>query len=109
MHNYITDVNNHCATPFLNWEVPITKYHECIAEISPLLQYQLNEKVYYKVNEKYPNSPKTIDHWTGISHTVGDILTYDILTDDTKNIIQQSSLRSIDSKQGGFPNLKSSF
>ena len=98
VHKYIADVNNHCATPFLNWEVPITKRHGYIPDISPLLQYQLNEKIYYKVDEKCPNSQEKAGYWMGISHTVGDILTYDILTDDTKNIIQQSVLRPADPK-----------
>ena len=27
MHKYLSDINNHCTTPFLNWRTPIEKHH----------------------------------------------------------------------------------
>ena len=105
-HKYIADINNHCATPFLNWEVPITKRHGYTPDISPFLQYQFYEKIYYKTEEKALNAKEQAGYWLGVSHTVGDLLTYDILTDDTENIIQRSVIRSADPKRGGFPNLR---
>ena len=89
-HKYNADVNNHCATPFLNWEVPITKRHGYTPDISPFLQYQFYEKIYYKTEEKAPNAKEQAGYWLGVNHTVGDLLTYDIFTDDTENIIQRS-------------------
>ena len=34
MHQYLSDINNHCATPFLNWRTPIEKRHGYTPDIS---------------------------------------------------------------------------
>ena len=70
------------------------------------MQYQFYEKIYYNTEEKALNAKEQSRYWLGVSHTVGDLLTYDILTDDTENIIQRSVIRSADLKRGRFPNLR---
>ena len=109
IHKYIADINNNCASPFLHWNVPITVRHGYTNEISAFLQYQINEKLYYKVDEKCHNSQEKAGYWLGVSSTVGDILTFDIRTDDTQNVIQRSVIRPADPKLGGFANLRVPF
>ena len=97
-HKYIANVNNHCATPFLNWDVPITKQHGYTPDISPFLQYQFYKKIYYKTKEKTLNAKEQFRYWLGVNYSVSDLLTYDIFTDDTEQIIQRSVIRSTDPK-----------
>ena len=97
-HKYIANVNNHCATPFFNWEVPITKRHGYTPDISPFLQYQFYEKIYYKTEEKAPNAKEQSGYCLGVNCSVGNMLMYDILTNDKKQIIQCSVIQSADPK-----------
>ena len=52
MHEYLADINNHCATPFLNWRTPIEKRHGYTPDISAYLMYQFYEPVYFRTHEK---------------------------------------------------------
>ena len=38
-HKYITDINDHCASPFIGWKPPISKRHEYTPDISTFLLY----------------------------------------------------------------------
>ena len=79
VYNYIADVNNHCANRILNWRTPIEKRHGYTPDISALLLYQFWEPIYYLIDEATPKSKEQKGRWLGISHNVGDKLTYFIL------------------------------
>ena len=73
---YISDINNHCASKYLNWRTPTEKRHGYTPDISALLLYSFWEPIYYKFDE-YTHQPKERKgHWLGISHHVGDKLTF---------------------------------
>ena len=63
---YLADVNNVTADETLGWEIPLTKRHSYIADISPFLFYQFYQKVYYLDHtEKFPSSNEQPGYWLG--------------------------------------------
>ena len=103
-HKYIADINNHCASPFLGWKTPISKRHGYTPDISAFLLYMFWEAVYYKAKDKYPKSNERKGRWIGVSHHVGDMLTYFIYCEDTHQAVSRSSIRSTDPRKGGIIN-----
>ena len=75
---YISDINNHCATPIHGWKTPISVRHGYTPDISPFLQFQFWEKVYFKIDDKLPNPKEAAGYWMGVSDTVGDAMTFTI-------------------------------
>ena len=76
VYNYISDVNNHCANRILNWRTPIEKRHGYTPDISALLLYQFWEPIYFFTDEKTPKTKERKGRWIGLSHDVGDKLTF---------------------------------
>ncbi len=105
----IADVHNHCSSPFLNYKTPISVRHGYIPAISAFLQFQFWEKVYFKVDNQAPNSKEAPGYWMGISHEVGDAMTYWIYSDKTKKVTQRSVVRSTDPNKRGTSNLRVKF
>ena len=46
-YKYIADINNICATPVLGWKTPISIRHGYTPDISPFLQYQFWQPIYF--------------------------------------------------------------
>ena len=67
------------------------------------------EKIYFKIDEQAPNSKEAAGYWMGVSHSIGDAMTYDIWTDNTRKVIQRSAVGSADPNRGGIPNLRVEF
>jgi len=109
VHKYICDINNHCASPFLSWKCPIQVRHGRTPDISAFLQFQFWEKVYFKIDEQHPGSKEAAGYWMGVSDVVGDLMTFDIWSDQTKKVIRRSAVRSADPNRGGIPNLRVQF
>jgi len=65
-------------------------------DISPMLQFHFWEPVYYAIEDaSFPSdSNEKFGHFVGIAETVGDALTFKVLTDDTQKIIYRSAVRS---------------
>jgi hypothetical protein len=65
-------------------------------DISPMLYFSFYELVYYLVDETtFPSKSKELrGRWVGVSENVGHFMTYKILTDDTRQIIHRSNIRS---------------
>ena len=65
-------------------------------DISPLMQFRFWEPVYYMQEDAgFPSeSSERKGRFVGISETVGDALTYQILTDDTNKVIHRSAVRT---------------
>ena len=93
---YIADVHNHCAHPLLKWKTPISKQHGYTLDISAFLNFQFWEKVWFKVDEKYPNSKEIPGYWAGVSDTVGDALTYFVYNPETQRFLDMSVIHTAD-------------
>jgi hypothetical protein len=61
-----------------------------------MLYFSFYELVYYLVDETtFPSKSKELrGRWVGVSENVGHFMTYKILTDDTRQIIHRSNIRS---------------
>ena len=101
---YFSDINNICATPTLGWKPPISVRHGYTPDISAYLLYQFWEPIYFKIDEKSPSTKELEGRWLGVSKTIGDILTYDILSLTSMKVIQRSSIRSADPKKTSIIN-----
>ena len=103
---YACYIHNHLACANLDWKTP----HQCLtgqtADISALLQYTFWEPVYYYRHDKsFPSvSDEARGRWVGIAETVGDALTYKIISDDTQKLVYRSALRS--ANDSSSPNLR---
>jgi hypothetical protein len=85
---------NHLALDSLNWKTPMEVAFNQQPDISPFLQYHWWQKVYYAVDNTFPSqSPEKSGRWVGVAEKQGDILTYLILTDDTKQVLARSAVR----------------
>ena len=106
---YLCDVNNHCATPMLNWKTPISVRHGYTPDISAFLQFQFYEPIYFQVDESSPSTGEAAGYWIGVADNVGDALTYHIWSHKTRNVLQRSVIRTADPKRGGIINMKHPF
>ena len=62
-----------------------------------MLSFYFWEPVYYldPSDDSYPSATKEkLGHFVGIAESVGDVMMYKVLTDDTKKIIYRSTVRS---------------
>lgn len=94
---YCIFIHNRLARKSLHNETPFKLLTGQTPDISALLQYSFWEPVYYYCHEdkSFPSSSdERQGHWVGISESVGDALTYKILTDDTQKIIHRSAIRT---------------
>ena len=84
------------ATESLDWQTPMEVLTGSTPDISPLLQFHFYEPVYYMVEDHgFPSeSGEKMGRFVGIAETVGDAMTFKILTDDTKKVIYRSTVRS---------------
>ena len=74
--------------------------HGFTPDISPFMRFHFWEEVYYSVDNSYPSeSPEKKGHFVGISTSVGDALTFQILTDDTNRIIHRSAVRAVNTSR----------
>jgi len=88
---------NHLATAQLDYRTPIEALTGQTPDISALLSFHFWEPVYYldPTDDKFPSATKEKSgRFVGIAESVGDALTYKILTDDTKQVLYRSTVRS---------------
>ena len=93
---YVCFVLNHCATPFLNFQVPLQMLTGQVVDISPMLAFSFWEPVYYKVDDSSFPSENTEKRgrFVGVAENVGHFMTFRILTDDSSCIINRSNVRT---------------
>ena len=93
---WVSFVLNHLATESLHFRTPMEALTGSTPDISPMLQFHFWEPVYYAIEDaSFPSdSNEKSGHFVGIAETVGDALTFKILTDDTQKIIYRSAVRS---------------
>jgi hypothetical protein len=100
---YICYLLNHMASETLNWQTPLYTLTGTTTDISAVLYFQFWEPVYYATGDlmKYEGKPgvpsdtaKAKGRFVGVGESVGDVLTYKVLTDDTNKIIFRSYVRT---------------
>ena len=100
---YVVFVLNRLATHSLGWRTPLEVLDGQTPDISPLLQFEFYEPVYYAVDAAL-ETPKKMrfpsetherkGYFVGIAENIGDHMTYKILTEDTEKVIFRSSVCS---------------
>ncbi|EEC44015.1 predicted protein [Phaeodactylum tricornutum CCAP 1055/1] len=93
---YICYVFNHLSHESLHDRTPLEILLGSTPDISVLLQFHFWEPVYYRIEDpSFPSDgTEKSGRFVGIAESVGDALTYKILTDDTNKILYRSSVRS---------------
>ena len=95
---YVCFVLNHTASAVLSWRTPLERLNGTTPDISPLLCFYWWQPVYYKLDDSdftsYTREKR--GRFVGIAGHVGHSMTYKILTDDTKKVINRSNVRPAD-------------
>ena len=96
--SYVCFILNHMATESIEWKTPMQMLTGETSDISIILQFQFWEKVYYtRVDSSFPSeSTEEAGHFVGFSESVGDAMTFMVLTSDTNKIVYRSNVRSAD-------------
>ena len=96
--NSIVDPNLACGTQF-----PIAFSTGNLNDISPMFQFSFWEPVYYLSDPTDRQFPGTSDekrgHYVGISESIGHLMTFIIVTDDTNTKIERPVARSAKPKE----------
>ena len=103
---YACFIMNHTAMERLNWRTPTEWLLGYTPDITVLLQFHFWEPVYYAKVEpaNLENTDELLGRFVGIADTVGNAVSYKILT-ESKKIITRSVVRSA-AKGGAFQNLR---
>ena len=91
---------NSLACYSLGGSNPLQVYSGQQTDISQLLKFAFWEKVYYSAfDPKYPSeSTEKVGHFVGFADSVGDTMTFKILTEDNK-VIFRSNVRTAEDKK----------
>src|SRR5687768_6374514 len=89
--SYACCVLNHTVNASIGYAVPLTLLTGITQDISPLIQFEWYEAIYYREEEvEFPSkSRESLGWFVGISEHVGHALTYLILTEDTNKILHR--------------------
>jgi len=103
---FIVYLSNLMSLPSLNWLTPTEVAFGYKPDISSILHFSWWEPVYYLDDDGgWPShSKEKLGRWVGVAENVGDVLTWWILTEDTKQVIPRSVVRSALDKN--FRNLR---
>ena len=85
-----------------NGAIPNSVISGVVTDVSPFLTFHFWEEVFYEE----PDSSEKLGRWVGVA-SQGDVLTYQILTNDTQQVIVRSNVRR--AKDPMFPNRRGSF
>jgi len=100
---HVCMVLNHTASDKLGGRTPAEWLLGYTPDISPLIQFLFYEPVYYKVHtEQFPDPSEALGRYVGVAETVGNSMSYKILTESGK-IITRSVVRTA-TKGGPFWN-----
>jgi hypothetical protein len=93
---YVCYVFNHLAHESLDNRTPLEILSGSTPDISVFLQFHFWEPIYYRLEDAtFPSDGiEQRGRFVGIADSVGDALTYKILTDGTNKILYRSSVRS---------------
>ena len=93
---YVSMLLNVIAHRQLAWRTPYEVGRGVTPDISPFLQFEWYEPVYYldEFHSGFPKPKEKLGRWLGPTENCGDAMTFWILTDDTNKIIARSSVRT---------------
>jgi hypothetical protein len=96
---------NHVSVASLGNKTPLEVAEGQVVDSPALLAHHWNKPIYYSKDNTFPSTNgEGFGRWVGVAEHQGDALTYLILTDDTKQVIARSAVRS--AKPGKNPNLR---
>ena len=97
---YICTLLNHLATKSLDWRTPMQVLTGETSDISIFLLFHFWEEVYYtNVKSNFPStSTEEKGNFVGFADTVGDAMTFKILSQATQKIIYRSNVRTAEDK-----------
>jgi hypothetical protein len=102
---YVIFLLNHMSSDAIGGITPIEEATGVKGDISPLLKFHWWEPVLYQAEGGFPSeSREKQGTWVGVAENKGDILTYLVLTDDTREVIARSNVRSANDPD--HPNLR---
>ena len=99
---FVVYVANLLSVESLGFLTPTQMACGYIPDVSALLHFRWWEPVYYLDDDGHfpSDSKEKAGRWVGVAEHVGDALTWWVLTDDTKQVIPRSVVRSaLDTKQ----------
>lgn len=104
---YMCDIENHLAKKSLGWKTPMEWMHGFTPDISPILQFQFYEPVFYKLHDhdKWGGSNEALGRFVGFADNIGHAMTFNILTEDG-HVIARSDVRTARSQGMEFDNLR---
>jgi hypothetical protein len=87
---------NHTANASIGYAVLLTMLTGVTQDISPLLQFEWYEPIYYREEEaEFPSASIERFGWfVGIAEIVGHALTFMVLANDTQKILYRSVIRT---------------
>ena len=95
---FVTYLLNRLAVASLGWKTPTEVATGQQADISALVNFHWWEPVYFAIPStarRYPSkTPEQLGRWVGVASHQGDALTYLVLTDESKNVVSRSAVRS---------------
>ena len=93
---YVTQLLNILSLESLNQATPTQLACGFLPDVSAFLHFKWWEPVYYLDDDgSFPSDSKEkLGRWVGIAENVGDVLTWLILTEDTKRVIPRSVIRT---------------
>ena len=90
---HLASLHNVCYDPTIK-TVPKQKRHGVTPDISAYLQHAFWDPVLYYDNEhSWPHTKERSGRWVGVAENVGDILTYWIVDDQSKQLLARSVVR----------------
>ena len=103
---HAVDVMNHTSNATLKWKTPIEKAFGLTPDISALVQFCFFQPIYYlDRTQPFPQSKELLSRFLGLAKSMGDALTYYVLT-DTNTVIARSGVRSaLDTKNVNYRGL----
>ena len=100
---YVCGLLSILACDAIGGEIPLTMLTGETQDISPWTKFHFWEEVYYAMGDsldyaastRFPsNSSEGKGNFVGVSYSIGDIMTFKILTQDTKRLVYRSLVRS---------------
>ena len=91
---YCVFLLNRLAAASLGWRTSIEVAFKVTPDISVMLFAWYEPVFYYTGDSAFPGSKEKRGHFIGFSESIGDALTFNILTDEAQEIIHRSAVRS---------------
>jgi len=90
---YMAGIHNITSDETLDWITPWQKRCMNTPDISAYLQFRFYECVYYlDLDNKFPSTKYKPAQWLKVAHNVRDTMTFCLLSKDTEQVIERSTV-----------------